>query len=87
MRFVARCPLLILLPLAGCSTPDKTAHWAAGAITAEVVRRAGGTPLQSCAASLAVGVVKEAADHRFGGVVDRRDVWATASGCVVTWRF
>lgn len=74
--------------LAACGDgPDKTAHWAAGAITAELVRREGGTPLQSCGAALAVGAVKELADHHFGGYVDRRDAWATGAGCVVTLRF
>ncbi len=80
--------LLALFPLSGCADgPDKTAHWVAGAMVSHVVSRNGGTPLQACAASLAVGVIKEAADSKFGGVVDRKDVWATGAGCVVTWRF
>lgn len=81
---------LLLSPalLTACGDgPDKTAHWAAGAITAELVRREGGTPLQSCGAALAVGVAKEWADSKFGGYVDAGDVWATGAGCVITLRF
>jgi hypothetical protein len=81
---------MMLVPalLAACGNgPDKTAHWVAGAITAELVRREGGTPLQSCAAALAVGATKEFADHHFGGYVDAGDAWATGAGCVVTLRF
>lgn len=80
--------VLALLPLSGCADgPDKTAHWVAGAMVSVYVRHKGGTPLQSCGASLALGAAKEAADGLFGGYVDRRDIWATGAGCVVTLRF
>ncbi|HBV55660.1 MAG TPA: hypothetical protein DEF12_11595 [Rhodobacteraceae bacterium] len=83
----ARVFLVGFIMLAGCSAPDKTTHFIAGAAVAHYVQHQGGTPLQACAASLAVGVAKEVADGRFGGVVDRRDIWATGAGCVLTYRF
>ncbi len=80
--------LFVVAMLSACAHgQDKTAHFVAGALVSDMVRREGGTPLQSCAAAFAVGVAKEAYDAKFGGTVDRGDIWATGAGCAITYRF
>lgn len=68
---------LVLIALAGC-TPDKMLHIAAGAGIGGVT--------QSCAASIAAGVAKEAYDATGRGTVDPIDAIATGlSGCAVAY--
>lgn len=66
---------------------DKRMHFVAGAGVAEVSRRFGLSPLESCAASLAVGIAKEAYDAGGRGDVELADALATGVGCGVTFRF
>jgi hypothetical protein len=66
---------------------DKRMHFLAGAATAETARRVGFTPLQTCDATLALGIAKEAWDATGRGQVEAKDAIATAAGCGVTIRF
>ena len=66
---------------------DKKMHFAAGAAVAEAGRQMGFTPLESCLASLAVGVAKEAWDSTGRGDVEFADALATTAGCGFTYRF
>ena len=61
---------------------DKVKHFGAGMITAGVARKAGATFWQSCATSLAVGVLKEVADKLGNGTSEINDALATGAGCL-----
>ena len=78
--------LLAATALSGCEN-DKVLHFAAGGAASLAVTGMGGSPLQGCAASLALGVAKEVYDQHTGGDVDARDAGATGLGCVVSYRF
>ena len=82
--------LILILALAGCAggiQQDKVGHFVMGSGVAVLAKELGATPLQACAASLAVGVTKEAYDSKYGGTVETADALATVAGCAVTWRF
>lgn len=66
---------------------DKKLHFAAGAGTAAITQEMGWSPLETCFASLSLGIAKELVDSQTGGNVEFKDGLATAVGCSVTFRF
>ena len=81
---------ITMFALTGCAggiQQDKVGHFVVGAGVSIVATELGATPLQACAASLVVGVAKEAYDSKYGGIVETMDALATVSGCVLTWEF
>ena len=81
MRIVLIASLLLLSGCFSYGHSDKELHYAAGALTQHYVTQRTGSPIAGCIAAVGLGVAKEAYDSRFGGVVDRGDALATASGC------
>jgi uncharacterized protein YfiM (DUF2279 family) len=79
--------LFLVLGLLVIPDEDKRQHFIAGAATAEIGRQIGFTPLQSCIASLGMGIAKEAWDSTGRGHVEFNDALATAAGCGITFRF
>lgn len=79
--------IFIIAGLLAMPAEDKRMHFLAGAAVAQAGRHAGFTPLQSCAASLAAGIAKEAWDSTGRGHVELFDALATAAGCGITFRF
>ena len=84
--------LSALLSLSACSTGfvgayDKEAHYMAGAMVSHYVTQQTGSPLQGCAASFGLGILKEAIDSTGYGVVDRGDAMATGAGCSIRFEF
>ncbi|MGB1235676.1 MAG: hypothetical protein ACPG5U_08075 [Planktomarina sp.] len=76
-----RIVLLAILTLTAACRYDKEAHYAIGLASANYVTERTGSALQGCAASIGLGLIKEAADRQFGGNVERADILATSAGC------
>ncbi len=83
--------ILGLAIVSGCSNmgpgADKIGHMAAGVAASKYVTQQTGSPLAGCAASLFLGIAKEAYDSTGRGVVDRNDVYATMSGAGCAFSF
>ncbi|MEM6308100.1 MAG: hypothetical protein AAF701_08950 [Pseudomonadota bacterium] len=86
MRCSVGVILIVAMGLSACKY-DKEAHLSVGLAASEYVTHTTGSPLTGCAASLALGIAKEAYDATGQGMVDAADVMATGATCQLNFRW